>query len=564
MRRDIITSAKNTRSPQKDIPSTKEQRNKVLGAVREYAGRENLVGPISLDELRRHCEKIIETYEVDPKHLKFLVVLLNNEIWRHVVAGVANNKRLLLLPKCLRDNDKCPADFDEVGLVCEHCGRCIIDELQSQAEQLGYAVLIAEGSPVVMSLIQTGKIEAVIGVSCLDVLEKTFPYMEAGAVPGMAIPLLHDGCANTSVDVDWVLEAIYETGTDESCRLDLQDLRKKVQELFTKERLEPLLQPGEDQTGDLAFEWLSRAGKRWRPFLAVCVYQALMKTAEDAFSGELSKVAVAVECFHKASLIHDDIEDGDVLRYGQKTLHAEYGIPIALNAGDFLLGEGYRLLAEAKVSADCCSQMLRVAAGGHRQLCLGQGSELFWVRQPKPLSVAEVIDIFQKKTSPAFEVALRLGAILAGADEQLADVLTEYSESLGVAYQIMDDVNDFDSKAGLGDLIQKRPSVLLAIAYERADDDDKKLLESVWKRSAEPGTILHEVTKILATTRAKRVALDLMETYRLRAISSLATLQNPALKALLRRIVSKIFSDIDVMGCCNEHKAANAEGSKPG
>ena len=93
------------------------------------------------------------------------MVLLNNEIWRQPVAGIPYNKRLLLLPKCLRDQDNCPADFDEIGLICRHCGRCILSELQTQAEQLGYAVLIAEGSPVVMSLIETGKIEAVIGVS---------------------------------------------------------------------------------------------------------------------------------------------------------------------------------------------------------------------------------------------------------------------------------------------------------------------------------------------------------------------------------------------------------------
>jgi geranylgeranyl pyrophosphate synthase len=564
MRRDIIASARNIKPPQEDIPSTKEQRNKVLQVVCEYTGQKNLVGPVSLDELHRHCQEIIKTYDLNSKHLKFLVVLLNNEIWRQTVAGIPYNKRLLLLPKCLRAQDECPAGFDEIGLVCEHCDRCIINELQAQAEQLGYAVLIAEGSPVVMSLIETGRIEAVIGVSCLDVLEKTFPYMEAGAVPGMAIPLLYDGCADTNVDVDWVLEAIYETGEDESYRLDLQDLRRKVQDLFTEENLVSILQPTEDQTTKLAFEWLRRAGKRWRPFLAACAHQALMETGDEVFSEEMSKVAVAVECFHKASLVHDDIEDGDVLRYGDKTLHAEYGVPIALNVGDFLLGEGYRLLAEADVSADCGARMLQVAATAHSELCLGQGSELFWMRQPVPLSVAEVINIFQKKTSPAFEVALRLGAILAGADEQLADVLTEYSKSLGVAYQIMDDVNDFDSKAGLGDLIQKRPSVLLAIAYERADDNDKELLESVWRRSADLDAVLHEVSSILETSRAKRVTLDLMESYRLRAIGSLVKLQNPALKALLRRIVSKIFSDIDVMDCCDEYKAADAEGSKPG
>jgi len=562
MRRDIIASTRPVRRPQVDIPSTKEQRNKVLRLVREYAAQRNLVGPVSLDELQRHCGQIIKTSALNPKHLKFLVVLLNNEIWRQTVAGIPYNKRLLLLPKCLRDQDNCPADFDEIGLICRHCGRCILSELQAQAEQLGYAVLIAEGSPVVMSLIETGKIEAVVGVSCLDVLEKSFPYMEAGAVPGMAIPLLYDGCADTSVDVDWVLDAIYETGDDESYRLDLHQLRNKVQDLFTLERLTSLLQPGQDRTRKLAMDWLRRAGKRWRPFLAVSTYRALTSTGSRAFSQELIKVALAVECFHKASLVHDDIEDGDVLRYGQKTVHAEYGVPIALNVGDFLLGEGYRLLVET--SADCGAKMLQVASAGHKQLCLGQGRELFWMREPRPLGVAEVIDIFRAKTSPAFEVALRLGAILAGQDEQLSDTLIEYSRSLGIAYQIMDDVNDFDSKAGLGDLIQKRPSVLLAIAFERAGGDDKELLESAWKRSAEANTVSDEVSNILATTQAKRAAIDLMESYRLRAIRSLATLQNATLKGLLRRLVSKIFSDIDVMDCCNEYKAPDAGGSKPG
>lgn len=564
MRRNIVASTRYIKPPQEDIPSTKEQRNKVLQIVREYVGQRNLVGPLSLDELREHCEKIIGTANLNPKHLKFLVILLNNEIWRETVMGIPYNKRLLLLPKCLREQDKCPAGFDEFGLVCEHCGQCIIHELQTQAERLGYTVLIAEGSPIVMSLIETGKIEAVIGVSCLDVLEKTFPYMEAGAIPGIAIPLLYDGCANTNVDIDWVLEAIYETGEDESRRLDLQDLRKQVGNLFTEEYLGPLLAVDSSQTKRLALKSLTRAGKRWRPFLAVCAYQAFEKNSEKTLPENLCRIAVAVECFHKASLIHDDIEDGDLLRYGEKTLHAEFGVPIALNVGDFLLGEGYRLLAEARISADCRAKMFRVAAEGHRQLCLGQGNELSWMRQPRPLGVAEVIDIFQKKTSPAFEVALKLGTILAQADEQLGDVLKKYSESLGIAYQIRDDINDFDSKAGRNDIEQKRPSMLLAIAYELSEGADKQLLESLWTGSVKFDAVKSEVAGVLTKLRVKRAALDLMESYKLQAISSLVALDNPALKGLLRRIVGKIFSDIEVLGCCNEYKAGYAESSEPG
>ena len=80
------------------------------------------------------------------------------------------------------------------------------------------------------------------------------------------------------------------------------------------------------------------------------------------------KVALAVECFHKASLIHDDIEDDDAERYGQQTVHAEYGVPVALNVGDLLVGEGYRLLAESGAPPRVISQMIRIASAGHRSL----------------------------------------------------------------------------------------------------------------------------------------------------------------------------------------------------
>src|SRR5262249_45912795 len=152
----------------------------------------------------------------------------------------------------------------------------------------------------------------------------------------------------------------------------------------------------------------------------------------------LRKIAVAVECFHKASLIHDDIEDNDALRYGEQTLHEQYGLPVALNVGDLLIGEGYRLIGSCKASAEQKAAMLLVASQGQRQLCRGQGAELCWARTPQPLTSPQVLDIFRQKTAPAFEVALRLGALYAGVDahEEVADVLKTYSEAMGIAYQI--------------------------------------------------------------------------------------------------------------------------------
>ncbi|MBN2317310.1 MAG: polyprenyl synthetase family protein, partial [Sedimentisphaerales bacterium] len=487
----------------------------------------------------------------------FTAIILSNSVWRDSVAGIPYDKRLLLLPKCLRNQDKCPGHFDELGLVCEHCGSCVIDEFKAQAERLGYAVLIAEGSPVVMALIETGKIEAVVGVSCTSVLERVFPYMEAGAVPGIAIPLLYDGCVNTHVDVDWVWEAIYQSTDTRDGRLNLDDLRNSVEEWFTRESLESLLASDKGQTEELAFEWMAKAGKRWRPFLAACAYQALNPNKSDALLDTIRRASVAIECFHKASLIHDDIEDNDTTRYEAKTLHTEYGVPVALNIGDFLLGEGYRLLAELKVPDALRVAVVQTAAEGHRTLCLGQGAELSWTRRPGPLSVAEVINIYRKKTSPAFEVALKIGAILGKGGDELTQSLERYSWALGIAYQIRDDVEDFYAKGTFKVPGEIRPSLLLAQAYEMAYGEDKTLLESIWNTSVPLHSIADKLEKVFEKLGIEQLALDLMESYKYRAINSLALIKNAGLKGLLRRVAGKIFNEFEVMGCCNDHKAGH-------
>ena len=203
----------------------------------------------------------------------YVGVLLNNEVWRDQLATVPFERRLLLLPKCLRVEDNCPAPFDEFGLLCKQCGLCTIQDLQEEAERLGYAVLVAEGSALVMALIQTGKIEAIVGVSCLSVSERAFPYMEAAAIPGVAIPLLQDDCKDTTVDLEWIWEVIHLTSDDRTRRMDLDALRKEVDSWFTPEPGRYPRQPA-DGTRDRWRDWLAKAGKRWRPFLTVCAWQA--------------------------------------------------------------------------------------------------------------------------------------------------------------------------------------------------------------------------------------------------------------------------------------------------
>ena len=160
---------------------------------------------------------------------------------------------------------------------------------------------------------------------------------------------------------------------------------------------------------------------------------------------------------------------------------------MALNVGDLLLGEGYRLIAECEADPKCVAAMLRVAAIGHRTLCLGQGDELSWTRNPQPLSSIGVMDIFRRKTSPAFEVALQLGAVLGGGDEKLASILSRYSSALGIAYQIRDDVTDLTNGDDPSDLMMMRPTLPLALLLERtvASPDEKMLVEKAWRRETD-------------------------------------------------------------------------------
>ena len=544
------------RPTKKNIPPTLAQRQQILQAVRNYVAEFNPVPPLPADELKVHADRVVAQLGCDPIFRDFVGVLVNNEMWREQLAGVPFERRLLLLPKCLRVEAKCPAPFDEFGLLCKQCGLCSIQDLTVEAEKLGYAVLVAEGSAIVMSLIQTGKIEAIVGVSCLSVLERAFPYMEAAAVPGVAVPLLQDDCIDTNVDLDWVWEYIHLTADDRTRRLDLGRLRDEVDFWFTPASLELILGAAQGESEVIAREWLMRAGKRWRPFLTVAAYQALSGQPDVALPDDLRKVAVAVECFHKASLIHDDIEDNDATRYGEKTLHEEYGVAVALNVGDLLIGEGYRLLACCKASPEARAEMLRVAAQGQRELCRGQGAELIWSRRPGVLTPLQVVEIFRQKTAPAFEVALRLGAIYAGQHEECDEVLGAYSRALGIAYQIRDDLSDLGEAGETNDIAGLRPSLLLAVARDRSSGEQRALLDQLWCRQITPDT--RQIEALYRELKADERCQQLLESYKEEAIRSLGALEHSSLKGLLRRVVGKIFNDVEIKGWCKEQEQRNA------
>ncbi len=560
-----IMPAMPQRPPQANIPQTLAEREQLRDVVLQYVNerREILVPPFVLDELRTQADTLVALGHVNPEYRDYVGILINNEVWSEHLATVPFDRRLLLLPKCLRVEDKCPAPFDEFGLLCKQCGLCTIQDLQEEAERLGYAVLVAEGSALVMALIQSGKIDAIVGVSCLSVLERAFPHMEAAAIPGIAIPLLQDDCKDTAVDIDWVWNVVHLTSDDRTRRLDLDALRSEVETWFTPAALDAVLGPAEGDADRVARAWLAADGKRWRPFLTACSYKAMQDDQDAPLPESLRKAAVAVECFHKASLVHDDIEDADDHRYGREALHVAHGVPVALNVGDLLVGEGYRLLASCGAPGETVAAIVRIAAAGHRELCLGQGAELAWMQAPSPLAADLAIDIFRRKTSPAFQVALGVGAALAGATVETQQVLSEYSEALGIAYQIRDDLEDLSLTGPVDGAGFSAPSLLLGLACDKAKKSGHDRVMTTWRGARAGEAERRAYGALLRELGVEDRARSLLEAYKEQAVRTLPALQNASLKGLLRRVVGKVFR-VEIKGWCSEFEARDAAGRQAG
>ena len=124
-----------------------------------------------------------------------------------------------------------------------------------------------------------------------------------------------------------------------------------------------------------------------------------------------------------------------------------------------------------------------------------------------------------------------------------------YSESLGIAYQIRDDLEDLRSPASEDLFNGKRPSILLALAHEKCE---------AGRVEAEQATAGPTASSLRSRAEVEAAAWRLMEAYKSQAIGSLIALKNANLKGLLRRVIGKMFNDFEIMGCCDDPRARHA------
>jgi len=233
-------------------------------------------------------------------------------------------------------------------------------------------------------------------------------------------------------------------------------------------------------------------GKRVRPLLVSAAGELA-----DARPDRLEVVAAAVELIHAYSLVHDDLPcmDDDVLRRGKPTVHVEYDEATALLVGDALQSLAFQLLAEHRLADDPAVQldMLRVlaAAAGSRGMAGGQQIDLDAVG--RALGVAELEAMHIHKTGALIRAAVRLGAACGTVDSAARARLDRYADSVGLAFQVVDDVLDAEApSATLGktagkDARQGKPTYVSVMGLPRARELAQELRQNAHEALAPLG-----------------------------------------------------------------------------
>ena len=495
----------------KAVPETLEMREKVKTAAEEYARSLDRSRAFTRNELEHHGRTLLDQMGLQEKYLGFSMVMVGNFFWKQQFLAIPFNRRMLLLPHCLKHAQGCPAEYTQFGLDCERCGACSIADYKVKAEQLGYKVLVAEGSPVVLKIIVSGYIDGILGVACLNVLEKAIDKVLIAGVPSYAVPLHSGDCLNTTLDEIWVWDVLdkYEP-LPEKQTTSYVPLMRASAKMFDSDfnRLLPRVRTKDESrrespvafTENIAYDWLSKGGKRFRPFITLAAWHAASSDTSAMNIGNdtpeipdaVARVAMAIEAFHKASLVHDDIQDDDQYRYGRETLHRQHGAGHAINIGDYLIGLGYRLIHAAReLSPEVAIDVLNSMSIAHIRLCDGQGAEMAFQKSPDwNLTPLDALQIYSLKTSPAFEAALYAGLRMANNPLANTDLVPQFCRHVGVAFQVLNDLKDWsgdtDNKLVAGqDALALRPTLLLALALKDANEQQKSELQQIL---AEPST----------------------------------------------------------------------------
>ena len=555
----------------KAVPDSLDLREQVKTAAEKYADDLDHSRAFTKNELEKHGRQLLDQMNLPEKYLGFSMVMIGNFFWKTQFLAIPFERRMLLLPHCLKHAEGCPAEYSEFGLDCERCGACSIADYKVRAEQLGYKVLVAEGSPVVLKIIVSGYIDGILGVACLNVLEKAIDKVLIAGVPSYAVPLHSGDCMNTTLDESWVWDVLdkYEP-LPEKQTTSYVPLMRASSRLFDQnfDRLLPRVRTRDTQkktspvafTESVAYEWLANGGKRFRPFITLAAWHAAASddilTAGESIPDipdAVGRVAMAIEAFHKASLVHDDIQDDDAFRYGKDTLHRSHGTGQAINIGDYLIGLGYRLIHSShELDSAAAVDILDSMSTAHIRLCDGQGAEMSWQENPDwTITPLDALQIYSLKTSPAFEAALFAGLRLANHPLAQSELIPSFCRHVGVGFQVLNDLKDWsgdsDNKLLAGqDALALRPTVLLALALKDANESDAQLLQQILSGQFDHESEAQRIDRIRSMFEQYNVfrkAETLVERSRERAELLIDEIDDDRIKDLLRFFTETVLAE---------------------
>ncbi len=220
---------------------------------------------------------------------------------------------------------------------------------------------------------------------------------------------------------------------------------------------------------------LQLGGKRIRPVSVLMGNELFDEIHEDAYHA-----AIGIELFHNFSLIHDDIMDKAPVRRGMATVHAKYGEPTALLAGDVMLVMAYEYLNKMKIGH--LQKVLQLFNNTAKAVCEGQQLDMDF-ENIETVTLEQYVHMITLKTSVLLAASLQVGAILGGTGERNQHHIYEFGKDLGIAFQLQDDYLDafgdpekFGKQVG-GDILANKKTFLMIRALEVADAKAQKELQ---------------------------------------------------------------------------------------
>ena len=243
-------------------------------------------------------------------------------------------------------------------------------------------------------------------------------------------------------------------------------------------------------------------GKRMRPLLVLLTCKAFGCDDERRIG-----LSALVEFIHTATLLHDDVVDESDMRRGRDTANTKWGNAASVLVGDFLYTRAFELMVNVGHM-----EILQIYANATNVIAEGEVLQLTNVRNPK-ITEEQYMTVIKAKTAMLFEAATQSAAILSGADKEQQQKLADYGNYLGLAFQLQDDLLDYEGDAGAmgknvgDDLAEGKPTLPLIRAMQVGTEDEAKLIRKAVRKGGleylEPVLEIIRNTDALEYTRAK-------------------------------------------------------------